>query len=205
MELSPSRSAQIDFRPRVGGRRFAAAVVPVRPLQQASDGEHGVVDAGGARSPSWANRAGTVAMVKSPCSTRSTSSTGSASTPSPPDSPDGIGRGDGVVAGVLVVVDEQMGWVAVLAPPGGGDVVRHPALDFLGEGERRPAHVVDWILGADPGLDVHASAAGRSRADRADLVQNFVHDVGYGGPGPSRTAARGRGRCATRRDLHRRS
>src|SRR5215468_4573362 len=35
-----------------------------------------------------------------------------------------VRAGDGVIAGVLVVVDEQHGGVAVLAPPGGRDGIR---------------------------------------------------------------------------------
>src|SRR5215471_3544304 len=45
-----------------------------------------------------------------------------------------IGAGDRMVAGVLVVVDEQHGGVPVLAPPGGRDVVRRAAFDLAGEG-----------------------------------------------------------------------
>ena len=50
---------------------------------------------------------------------------------------DGVRRGDRVVAGVLVVVDEQVVRVAVLAPPGRRDVVGRAALDLAGEGRAR--------------------------------------------------------------------
>ena len=49
-----------------------------------------------------------------------------------------ISTGNGVVAGVLVVVHKQQGGVAVLAPPGGRHVVRRPAFDLAGEGMRGP-------------------------------------------------------------------
>ena len=112
------------------------------------------------RSPSVANRAGTVAMVKSPGATSSISSQrdrrghrrlGHAA--------HRVGAGDGVVAGVLVVVDEQRPRVAVLAPPRGRDVVRRAALDLAGEGERGPAYVGEAPARLDPDVDVQALAA----------------------------------------------
>src|SRR5439155_12234532 len=72
----------------------------------------------------------------------------------------GVGAGDGVVAGVLVVIDEQHGRVPVLAPPGGSDQVRGAAFDLAGEGERRPPYLGEAPPRLDPDVDVQASPAG---------------------------------------------
>ena len=114
---------------------------------------------------------------------------------------DRVRRGDGVVAGVLVVVDEQVVGVAVLAPPLRGDVVGGTALDLAGEGQRRAADDLVAVVGLDPDVDVHALAAGglreadRARARRAPRAPRGPRGV----PARSPTAAPGRGRCATRR------
>src|ERR1022692_3361255 len=51
---------------------------------------------------------------------------------------DRVGTGDRVVAGVLVVVDEQLGRVRLLAPPGRRPRIRPAASPPRGEGNRRP-------------------------------------------------------------------
>jgi hypothetical protein len=90
-----------------------------------------------------------------------------------------------VVAGVLVVVDEQGVRVPVLAPPRRGDVVRCPTLDLLGERQRPAAYVAEAVLGADPHVHVHAlAAAGLRPADRPELVEDLVghvRDPAHGG------------------------
>src|SRR5216683_2329520 len=48
----------------------------------------------------------------------------------------GVGTGDGVVPGVLVVVDEELGGITVLAPPRGGDIGGRASLHLAGEGQR---------------------------------------------------------------------
>ena len=90
-----------------------------------------------------------------------------------------VGRGDGVVAGVLVVVDEQLRGVAVLAPPRRGDLSPGPPLDLACEGERGTAYVLEPVVGRDPYVDVQArAAAGLREPDRAELVEHLVGDVG---------------------------
>ena len=52
-------------------------------------------------------------------------------------------------------------------------------LDLAGEGQRGPAHVGEPERRLDADVDVHALAARRLRpADRAELVEHLVHDVG---------------------------
>src|SRR6185369_15077171 len=99
------------------------------------------------RSPSSANRFGMVAMVKSPGSASSTSSHRIGADTSASATPRGVGAADGVVTGVLVVVDEDRRRVPVLAPPGQVDQVAAPP-DLPRERVGRPSHVLE----APPGL-----------------------------------------------------
>ncbi len=99
--------------------------------------------------------------------------------------PHRVGAGDGVVAGVLVVVDEDRAGLAVLAPPRRVTSIRRPALDLARERPRRPAHVGEAVVGDDAHVDVQALAAGGlGVADRAELVEHLAHDA-------ARRAARG--------------
>ena len=132
------------------------------------------------RSPSSANRAGTVKIVKSCGSTVvdlvPADRGGDAGVGQPAH---GVRRRDGVVAGVLVVVDEEVVRVAVLAPPGRRHLVGRPPLDLAGERQRRPAYVLEAVVGPDPHVDVHPlAAAGLREAGRAQLVEHLVGDVG---------------------------
>ena len=131
------------------------------------------------RSPSSAYRFGTVAMVKSFGSTSSSSSHRNGRR----DRADvvaahRVGGGDRVVARVLVVVDEHRLGVAVLAPPGRRDVVGDAALHLPRERQRRPAHVAEPVVGADPHVDVQPVAPTRLRPPHgAQLVEHLVGDV----------------------------
>ena len=130
-------------------------------------------------SPSLANRAGMVASVKSSVSTSGSSSqvTG-ADTGRVGTRPDRVGRGDRAVAGVLVVVDEDL-LAALLLPPRRRDQVRRPALDLAGEGQRGAADLGERPSAARSAGDVDAAVAGRLRpADVADLVEHLAHDRG---------------------------
>ena len=75
-----------------------------------------------------------------------------------------------MVAGVLVVIDEHLARVAVLAPPDGGGVIGYAALELPGKRQRRPAYVAVAVLGLDPHVDVNPRAArGLRPTDRAEL------------------------------------
>src|SRR6516225_8470856 len=90
-----------------------------------------------------------------------------------------ISAGDRVVASVLVVVDEEHGGVTVLAPPGGGDLVRRAAFDLAGEGVRGPPHLAEAPPRLDPHVDVQAVATrGLGPSGRSELAEDLVHDVG---------------------------
>src|SRR5207342_1673647 len=85
----------------------------------------------------------------------------------------------GVVARVLVVVDEERGGVAVLAPPGGRHLVGGTALDLPGEGVRGPADVGEAPPWLDSDVDVQAVAArGFGPPGYPELAQDLVRDVG---------------------------
>src|SRR5580704_12748586 len=89
-----------------------------------------------------------------------------------------VGAGHRVVSGVLVVVDEQHGGIAVLSPPGGRHVAGHAALDFPGKGVRGPADLGKPPPRLDADVDVQAVAAGRLRpAGRAQLAEYLVDDM----------------------------
>ena len=120
------------------------------------------------RSPSSAKRAGTVAIVQSRGSTSSTSSQViGVETVASGDAADRVGAGDRVVAGVLVVVDEHLARVAVLAPPGRGR--RRPGRGARPRGRRRArpgARRVKPQSRLDPHVDVQARCRRRSWASR---------------------------------------
>ena len=85
-----------------------------------------------------------------------------------------------MVAGVLVVVDEQVVRVAVLLPPLGRDVVGCPSLDLAGERVRRSAYVGEAVVGVDPDVDVQPlAAAGLGVTDGAELIEHLVDDAGH--------------------------
>ena len=91
-----------------------------------------------------------------------------------------VGAGDRVVPGVLVVVHEQLGRVAVLAPPGGRYLVRNAALDLAGERVSGPPDVGEPPPRLDPDVDVQAVAAGGLRPPgRAQLAEYLPDDVGH--------------------------
>ena len=105
--------------------------------------------------------------------------------------PDRVGGGDRVVARVLVVVDEELRGVAVLAPPRRRDLSPGPPLDLACERQRAAAYVLEAVVGRDPHVDVHPRpAAGLGEADGTELVEHLVGDVGdplHGGPVALRT------------------
>src|SRR6476469_7816022 len=91
---------------------------------------------------------------------------------------DGVRRRDGVVAGVLVVVHEQLVGVPVLAPPGRSDVLGRAPRDLPREGQRGPAYVLEAVVGPDADVDVQSLApAGLGEAGRPQLVEDLVGDV----------------------------
>ena len=92
---------------------------------------------------------------------------------------DAVGARDGVVAGVLVVVDEQVPRVAVAPPPGRRHQVGCPPLHLARERQRRPADVLEAPSRLDPDIDVQTlAAAGLRPAGGAELVEHLVGDVG---------------------------
>src|SRR5438067_8380595 len=93
---------------------------------------------------------------------------------------DGVGARDRVVAGVLVVVDEDLLRVAVLPPPGGGGVPGAATLHLARERERSPPHLVEPPARLDPDVDVKARAAGGlGPAHGADLVEYLASHVSH--------------------------
>src|SRR5580704_12237751 len=88
--------------------------------------------------------------------------------------------GHRVVPGVLVIVDEQHGGIAVLSPPRGRHVARDAALDLSGKGVCGPADLGEPPPRLDADVDVQAVAAGRLRPPgRTQLPEYLVGDVGY--------------------------
>ena len=82
-------------------------------------------------------------------------------------------RGDGAVARVLVVVDEDA--VALFLPPRRRGERRDAALDFAPERERAAPHVGELPLRLDAHVDVDAARAGRlGEAAIAELLQHLV-------------------------------
>ena len=89
-----------------------------------------------------------------------------------------VRAGDRVVAGVLVVVDEDGLGVAVLAPPRRRHVLGRATLDLAGEGQGGAAHLLEAVVGPDADVDVEAVAAARlGEAGGAELVEDLVGDV----------------------------
>ena len=121
-----SSVAERELRRR--GRLLAGALVALGPLEQRLEREHGVVDPA-CRSPSLAKRSGHGRDRAVPRARRRRSRpTRSASRRSPSRQPaHRVRAGDRVVAGVLVVVDEHLVGLAVLAPPGRRRVARRRA------------------------------------------------------------------------------
>ena len=93
--------------------------------------------------------------------------------------PHAVGRGDRVVAGVLVVVDEQVGGRAVLAPPRRRHVVGQAPLDLTCEGQRAAPDVLETPARLDADVDVQAGpSGGLGPADRPELVEHLVRHLG---------------------------
>ena len=89
--------------------------------------------------------------------------------------PHRVGSGDRVVASILVVIDEDRRRVAVLAPPRRRHVLRCPALDLPGEGERCPSYLTELPPRLDPHVHVQAGPArGLREADDPQLVEHLV-------------------------------
>ena len=201
------RSTCADNRPAPSSRRGPGLLqtIAVRPLSSSSS-RNDRSSMSACRSPSSANRAGTDAMVKSRGSRSSSSSqltgvghrAGRGATHR-------VGARDGVVAGVLVVVDEDLASGRDPCATRSWSRRRAPALDLTGEGQGGAAHVVEAAVGLDPDVDVQALAAGGLRpaaAPRSSSTSWATRPPGA--RGRSRNRASGRGRCATRRAARRR-
>src|SRR5512139_2413821 len=164
---------------RIRGWLRALSLVPVGPLEQRADVEHRVVDPGVE-----------VAELGVPLRDRGDGEVARLHVVDlvPPDgrgdgrlrvAAHGVGARDRVVAGVLVVVDEELARVSVLAPPRRGHEVGCAAFDLAREGECCPSYVGEAMVGLDPHVDVNAVPARRLRpADRPQLVEDLVGDVG---------------------------
>ena len=84
-----------------------------------------------------------------------------------------VGRGDGAVLGVLVVVEEDA--VALLLPPLAGRDRRRSPLDVAGQGERRAADLRIGPARLDAHVDVDAARAGRlGPADQPDRLERLT-------------------------------
>src|SRR5438105_1939618 len=81
-----------------------------------------------------------------------------------------VGRRDGPVLRVLVVVDEHA--VALLLPPLARRELWRATLDLARERKRREPDFIETPLPLDPNVDVHAALAGRfGPADEPDLLK----------------------------------
>ena len=88
--------------------------------------------------------------------------------------PHAVGRGDGAIARVLVVVDEDA-LAALLLPPLRRHLARQPPLELAPEGDRGVADVRERPARLDPDVDVDASASrGLREAGVAELVQEHA-------------------------------
>jgi hypothetical protein len=159
-------------------KRHARALVAVRPLEQRGDVEHGVVDPGvQVADGGVAGRHGRDREVARVDVVDLVPGDGRGHRPLRVP-PHGVRGGDGVVAGVLVVVDEHRGGIPIPPPPGRRRVLGHPPLHLAGERGGRAADLVEAVLGPDAHVDVHpAAAGGLGPAHRAQLVQDLVRDV----------------------------
>src|SRR5664279_53232 len=163
---------------RTAGVAGAVTLVPLRPFQQRVQREHRVVDAGvqvaqlGEPGGNGRDRAlpGDDGVDLAP---------GDRGGHGPLGNPANRVRGsDRVVAGVLVVVDEELPGIAILAPPGGRHILRRPALDLAGEGQRGPPEVGETPSGFDPHIDVHARPARRlGPPDRAQFIHYLMGNM----------------------------
>ncbi|MPM87471.1 hypothetical protein SDC9_134567 [bioreactor metagenome] len=82
--------------------------------------------------------------------------------------------GDGAVPVGLVEVDEDP-LAALLLPPGGGDQVGQPPLQFAGDADHPVADLLELVGRRDPGVDVHAPvAAGLGVRGQADLGHHLA-------------------------------
>ena len=88
---------------------------------------------------------------------------------------DRVRRGDGAVARVLVVVEEDTGPALLLPPLAGGDV-REPPLDLPRQRQRRPPHLEEVPPGLDAHIDVHPARAGRlGPAEETNPLEHRLH------------------------------
>src|SRR5204862_4285879 len=88
--------------------------------------------------------------------------------------PYAVGGGDGAIARVLVVVDEDA-LPALLLPPLGRHLARQTPLELTPEGDRGVAHVGERPAWLDPDVYVDAPASGGLReTDAAKLVEKHA-------------------------------
>ena len=152
-------------------------------------------------SPSCAKRAGIVASVKSPGSQRVDLVPGQRRRHARVGRrPHRVGRGDGAVLGVLVVVEEDA--VALLLPPLAGGERRRAPLDLARQRQRGAAHLVEAPAPLDAHVDVHAARArglGPARPARGRRASR-ARRAPPRAPAATSRPAPDRGRRAARRD-----
>src|SRR3990172_7164215 len=133
---------------------------------------------------------GTVARVKSSATTSPTSSQwrGKETRASGGGGAEGIGGGDRLVLGILVVVEEHA--VALLLPPFRGRLFRGGGFDVAGEGESGSTHFRVGPTTLDPDVHVDPAAARcLGPADETDGVERLARDESDGAdlrPGDAR-------------------
>src|SRR5690606_36661456 len=102
---------------------------------------------------------------------------------------DAVGRRDRPVAGVLVVVDEDL-FAALLLPPPGGDLGGGAALHLAPEREGGAADLRERPARLDADVDVHAGLAGRlDVAGAAHLLQHLAGGAERDADGVAETGA----------------
>ena len=90
--------------------------------------------------------------------------------------PHRVGRADGAVLRVLVVVDEDA--AALLLPPRAGGEARRAALDVARQRQRSAPHLVEAPAARDPHQHVQAARAGGLRpAGEPEVGQRLVDDA----------------------------
>jgi hypothetical protein len=88
----------------------------------------------------------------------------------------GIGRSDGSILGILIVVDEDT--VTLLLPPLAGDELGSTTLGVSGERQGGAPYVVEAPPRFDPQVDVDAPGAGGLRpSSEAQIGEHFAHEV----------------------------
>ena len=152
-------------------------------------------------SPVVFSRSGTVRMVKSFGSASPARPSRSGTTPWRWQGARAVGAGDGAVAVGLVEVDEDA-VAAFLLPPGGGDLLGHPPLEFAGGRDDGVAHVQEFLGRLDRGKDVQPAVAGGLDEGLQPGLREYAPQLAWRPERPRRTRYRaaGRGRSATRPD-----